>query len=108
MNDADLCLDQANKELEAENLSVTLKNSEELLTQSWTVNEAMEEICTLLPHMEEFMDAGVSEEVRRRLQTTRERSSEVMGLLTHQQESLTRLLYVTLIYTLLYYNFSFM
>ncbi|XP_062858462.1 nesprin-1 isoform X4 [Trichomycterus rosablanca] len=90
LNDSESLLKQTNKELDPENLAVTLTDIESVITQKQTQDKDIQGMGSLFPQMEEFIDAGVFKEVKKEFEATCQKSSDLMEQLLQHQESLNR------------------
>ncbi|XP_060722109.1 nesprin-1 isoform X2 [Tachysurus vachellii] len=88
--DADAVIKQKNQNLELEDLTERLKELENVLTQEPTIKKAIQDIKGILPKMESFVYSGVVMKNKEALETTCQRSADVIEQLRSHQETLNR------------------
>ncbi|KAI5615121.1 nesprin-1 isoform X2 [Silurus asotus] len=87
--DAEAVLKQTNKELELENLSESLEELKQILTQEPTIKKDIQDIDDVLSKLEDFVDSGVVKNLREGYKATCKRSAELMEQLKCHQETLS-------------------
>lgn len=88
--DAEAVLKQKNQELELEDLTESLKELQQVLTQEPTLKKALQDVEGVLPKMEDFVDSDVMMKLKEGYETTCVQSAELMEQLRCHQESLNR------------------
>ncbi|KAF4071108.1 hypothetical protein AMELA_G00281340 [Ameiurus melas] len=86
--DADAVLKENNQKLELEDLTESLKELKQVLTQEPTIKKAIQDIEDILPKMVDFVDSNVIVKLKERYKTICQRSTELMEQLRCHQETL--------------------
>lgn len=86
--DADAVLKQKNQKLELEDLTESLKELKQVLTQEPTIKKAIQDIEDILPKMVDFVDSDVIMKHKEGYKTICQRSTELMEQLECHQETL--------------------
>lgn len=88
--DADSVLKQKNHELELEDLTESVEELNQVLTQEPTIRKVIQDIEGIFPKMEGFVDSGVIVKLKEGYKTACRRSADLMKQLRCHQETLNR------------------